>query len=303
MSNRLITATHGHTDKGPKPGAIRGLTKSPIAVLGQSLKKNTALYIGSTVLMALVLMGLILPLPFSPTQPDVGSISLAPNSLHWFGTDINGFDVFSRTVAAAPRDISLAFAGTLLSLLVGVPFGLFASLKGRTGELIMRGVDAFQSFPLLILAIAVVTLLGNNLWNVVAAISIINIPRFMRIIRSEALSIRESRFIEAAVAIGASRGRIIFVHTLPNVNGIILVQFSLAAANALMVIATMAFLGVGVSPPDPTWGAMAQEGAKVIANGQWWMSLFPCLAIFVAVGAFNLIADGTQRLVDRQQLA
>lgn len=271
--------------------------------LARSIRNNITIYTGLAVLIVLVGLGLGLPLPYSPVVPDVGAISLPPSSQHWFGTDINGFDVFSRTIAAAPRDISLAAAGAVVSLLLGVPLGLFASLKGRLGELMMRGVDAFQSFPLLILAIAVVTLLGNNLWNVVAAIAIINVPRFMRIVRSEALSIRESRFIEAAVAIGASRGRIMFHHTLPNVTGIILVQFSLAAANALMVIATMAFLGVGVSPPDPTWGAMAQEGAKVIANGQWWMSLFPCLAIFAAVGGMNLVADGTQRVVDRQQLA
>jgi peptide/nickel transport system permease protein len=264
-------------------------------------KANPGIAFGPVILLGLVLAGLFYPLPYSPVRADVSAMSSAPSPQHWFGTDVFGFDVFSRTIAASARDIPLAAAGAVVSLLLGVPLGLVASTKGRLGEFLMRALDAFQSFPLLVLAIAAVVLLGNQLSNVVVAIAIINVPRFMRLIRSEALAIRESRFIEAATAIGASKPRIMFQHMLPNVIGVILVQFSLAAANAITIIATLSFLGVGVSPPEPTWGSMVQAGARVVANGQWWAVVFPSLAIVLAVAAFNLIAEGFQALLDRQE--
>lgn len=267
-------------------------------------RRNGGAVIGAGILAALVLLGFFLPLPYDPLRsvPEA-LLTTPPSRTHWFGTDTFAFDVFSRTVLAASNDIPVAAAGVLLSLLLGVPLGLFASAKGRTGEYLMRGVDAFQSFPILILAIAAVVLLGNESSNVVAAIAIINVPRFMRIIRSEALSIRESRYIEAAVAIGASKVRIMFRHLLPNVTGIILVQMSLAAANALVIITTLSFLGIGVSPPNPTWGSMIQEGARVLTQGHWWIAFFPSVAIFISVAAFNLIADSSQNAIDRQERA
>lgn len=266
------------------------------------VRRNGGAVGGSTVLVIFVLLGYFAPLPYNPLRSVPGTlITQAPSATHWFGTDTFAFDVFSRTVMAAANDIPIAAIGVLLSLLLGVPLGLFASAKGRLGEYIMRGVDAFQSFPILILAIAAVVLLGNSAGNVVAAITIINVPRFMRIIRSEALSIRESRYIEAAIAIGASRLRIMFRHMLPNVTGIILVQMSLAAANALVIITTLSFLGIGVSPPNPTWGSMIQEGARVLTQGLWWIAFFPSLAIFISVAAFNLIADSSQNAIDRQE--
>ena len=265
------------------------------------VRVNPGIVSGVSILVGLVLCGLFLPLQYSPVRTDVTSMSTPPSLSHWFGTDVFGFDVFARTIAAATSDIPLAAAGAIASLVIGVPLGLLASVKGRVGELLMRGLDAFQSFPLLILAIAAVVLLGNQLSNVVVAIAIINVPRFMRLIRGEALSLRESRFVEAAIAIGASKARIMFRHLLPNVIGVILVQFSLAAANAITIIATLSFLGVGVSPPEPTWGSMVQAGARVVANGQWWAVVFPGLAIVTAVAAFNLIAEGFQSIVDRQE--
>jgi peptide/nickel transport system permease protein len=246
------------------------------------------------VLLLLLLAGFFLPLPFDPIKPDPLNTSAAPDGTHWFGTDGDGFDVFSRTIASARRDLPLALAGTLFSLLVGVPLGLMVSTKGKWSERVMRGLDVFQAFPLVIIAIAIVTLTGNRLQNVVLAIMVINVPRFMRLIRSEALTLRESRFIEAAWAAGASRGRVLRRHVLPNVAGVTMVQSSLAAAQAMVVIAALSFLGVGVSPPNPSWGLMIQEGAKGMVTGQWWVVVFPGLAVFLAVVAFNLIADGLQ---------
>ena len=250
--------------------------------------------IGGAVLGTLLLAGYFLPLPYNPTKPNVTAILQPPSTEHWFGTDISGFDVFSRTVSAAQRDLPLALAGALIALAIGVPLGLLASSKARYSNWIMRGLDVFQAFPLLILAIAIVILTGNQLHNVLIAIAIINVPRFMRLVRAQALSLRESRFIEAAIAIGCSPLRVMFRHLLPNVSGIVFVQSSLAAANAIIVIAALSFLGVGVNPPDPTWGSMIQRGARNISTGQWWTVVFPGIAVIIAVLGFNLIAEGLQ---------
>jgi peptide/nickel transport system permease protein len=245
--------------------------------------------------MLMLLAGFFLPLPYHPNATDVDALARAPSADHWFGTDVSGRDVFSRVVTSARRDLPLSLAGTSLALAIGVPLGLIASAKGRWGERLMRVLDAFQAFPLLVLAVAIVTLTGNQVQNVVLAIALVNAPRFMRLVRSEALVLRESRFIEAATALGCSPSRIMFQHLLPNVVGVVLVQCSLAAASAIMVIAALNFLGIAASPPDPTWGSMIQSGARNIIQGQWWMSLFPGLAVLISVFSLNLIADSLEQ--------
>lgn len=260
----------------------------------RAARRHPTVTTGIAVLGAVLLAGFFLPLPYDPTTPDPSNTSTGPNADHWFGTDGDGFDVFARTIEAASRDLPLAVGGTLASLLVGVPLGLLVSTKGRWSERIMRGLDVFQAFPLVIIAIAIVTLTGNELHNVVLAIMVINVPRFMRLIRSEALAIRESRFIEAAWAAGATPSRVLFRHILPNVRGVTLVQSSLAAAQSMVVIAALSFVGVGVSPPNPSWGLMIRDGSQQMVTGQWWTVVFPGLAVLLAVVAFNLIADGLQ---------
>lgn len=269
-------------------------TTSSAARLREWVSQHKGTVWGLVILLGLLAAGFFLPLPYDPTTPDPLHTSEAPSASHWFGTDGDGFDVFSRTIASAQRDLPLAVMGTLASLLVGVPLGLIVSTKSRVSEWSMRGLDIFQAFPLVILAVAVVTLAGNRLSNVVLAIMIVNVPRFMRLIRSEALALRESRFIEAARAVGATRRRILGSHILPNVAGVTVVQSALAAAQAIIVIAALSFLGVGVSPPDPSWGLMIQEGSRQLITGQWWVVFFPGLFVLVAVTAFNMVADGLQ---------
>ncbi len=252
--------------------------------------------LGAAVLLVLILAGFLMPLPYNPIKPDITAQALPPSLAHPFGTDLNGFDVFSRTVAAARRGLPLALIGTVVSLLVGVALGLLVSSNGAASEWTMRALDAFQAFPLLLLSIAVVTLAGNRVEDVILAIALISVPRFMRLIRSEALAVREMRFVEAAVAIGASPARVLARHILPNVSGVILVECSVTAANAIVVIASLNFLGVGFQPPEPTWGSMIQSGARSIAQGDWWMTLFPGLAVFITVATLNLVADSVDRL-------
>ena len=181
-----------------------------------------------------------------------------------------------------------------------MPLGLLASGKGKAGERIMRALDVFQAFPLLVLSVVLVSLAGSgDQWNVIWAIMITNVPRFMRLVRSEGLSLREARFVEAAHAIGATRTRIAFRHILPNVGGVILVQVSLSAAYALIVIAALAFVGIGAPPPDPNWGAMIKSGFAELPNGHWWISIFPGLAICFCIAWLNVVADALERRIDK----
>jgi peptide/nickel transport system permease protein len=237
----------------------------------------------------------LFPLPYDPIKPGAGLPLKPPSLAHWFGTDRFGFDLFSRTLAAGSRDIPLALAGTLLSAVIGVPLGLLAVTRGRLGEMVMRALDAFQAFPLVVLAVAIVALTGNRLENVVLAIAIINVPRFMRLVRAQGLSIRESRFVEAARTYGASWIRILGYHILPNVAGVIIAQASLTAAHSIVVIAALSFLGIGISPPAASWGSMIQSGAQNMATGQWWVALFPGLAVLVTVACLNAIAEAADR--------
>lgn len=263
------------------------------------IRLHFGLVLGTAILAAMLLAAWFMPLPYDPIRPSAASTLQPPSARHWFGTDSVGFDVFSRTVAAAGRDLPLAFIGAIAAAVIGVLLGLLATTKGQFSNLMMRALDAFQAFPLLVLAIAIVTLTGNRLEMVIFAIIIIEVPRFMRLVRSEGLAIRESRFIEAAEAIGAKPSRILLVHLLPNVSGVIAVQLSIATANALLVIAALSFLGIGVSPPDPSWGAMIQAGARQMTTGQWWVSLFPGLAVFVAVVGLNVVADELDVIFER----
>jgi peptide/nickel transport system permease protein len=217
----------------------------------------------------------------------------------WFGTDNLGRDVFRRVLAGARLDLPLALAGMGVSLVLGVPLGLLASQKSRWAERFMRGLDMFQAFPLLVLAMVLVALAGNHLWMIVVAIALINTPRFIRLVRSEALSLRESRFVEAAIAIGATRSRVMFKHLLPNTTNTILVQASLTAAQSIVVIASLAYLGIGIRPPKASWGAMIRDGSQGITSGQWWISIFPGIAVFVCVLLFNQIADRLDKVLSR----
>ena len=260
----------------------------------QRRSTNTGIILGLVILFGLFLASILLPLPHNPLKPDPTAVLQTPSGTHLFGTDSLGFDVFSRTIASAQRDLPLALIGTLISALIGVPLGLFAS-TGKLGEGAMRVVDAFAALPMLIVAIVAVQLLGGGMANVIIAIALVNIPRFMRIVRGEALVVRNSRYVEAAVAIGCSPVRVGLNHVFRNTYGIVLVQVSLTMASSVLMVATMSFLGIGVEPPTPTWGGMIQDGTTAAIQGNWWIVLFPAAAIFLVVSALNVIADGVER--------
>jgi ABC-type dipeptide/oligopeptide/nickel transport system permease subunit len=258
---------------------------------------TAAMVAAVTFLGGFCLAGLFAPLPFNPTSPDVTAIGLGPSLAHLFGTDATGFDVFSRVVDAAGRDVPVAVAGSLLALVLGVPVGLFAT-GGRLGEGLMRALDGFSALPIIVLVIVAIQLMGGSAFDVILAIAVVNIPRFARLTRAEAVALRSARFVEAAVAIGCSPLRIAFHHVFRNAYGVVLVQATLAAANAIGVIAALNFLGVGVRPPLPTWGGMIHDSAAMFIDGKWWAAAFPVVAIFLVVSAFNVIADWVESRVE-----
>ena len=256
--------------------------------------------IGAVVILGgLVAAAFLAPLPHDPLAVNSSETLQSPSGHFWFGTDRLGMDIFSRTIVSARIDVPLALGGTFLALAIGVPLGLFASTKGRWAEWFMRVVEMLQSFPLLVLAIVIVAIAGNNLQNIIIAIALVNTPTFIRLVRSEALSIRESRFIEAATSIGASKTRVLTRHVLPNVSGTIMAQASIASAHAIIVIAALTFLGIGITPPTASWGAMIRMGSQNMATGEWWVALFAGLAVALVVVCFNLIADAAQRSAER----
>ena len=262
---------------------------------------SLGLIVGAVLLGAILLAALFLPLRYGPTDINSAATSQAPSGAHWFGTDKVGEDVFARTIRAGRADLPLALGGTALASLVGVLGGLAVSAKSRWSEWIMRGLDAFQSLPLLILTLALVVIAHDNLFMVAVAIALVSGPFYIRIIRSQAIVVRESRYVEAALASGASPGRVMVRHMLPNLRTIILAQTALTGAVALLIVASLSFLGVGVTPPTPSWGSMIRSGSTVLVTGQWWTVLFPGLALFLCIISFNLIADGLRDLAGRKR--
>lgn len=243
-------------------------------------------------LVAIVLASLFAPLPHDPFQPNADALLLGPSSTYFFGTDSSGLDVFSRALLAAKTDVTLAVLGSLAAVAIGAPLGLFASFPSRWADAMMRFIDTLQSLPLLVVAIVIVSLSGASGASIVIALVITAAPVFVRLVRAEGSVIRSRRYVEAAVACGATKKRIAFRHILPNVTSVIFPNLALTAGAAILLIAGLGFLGIGVQPPAASWGELVNQGAGTIVNGQWWVALFPGLFIFVTVLAFNFVADG-----------
>lgn len=254
-------------------------------------KQNAPVILSCIVLFNLSFGAFIYNFAHDPYATDIIQRLSPPGNGFIFGTDEVGFDIFSRTIIAGKIDLFISLSGTLAALLVGLPLGLMASDKTKNADRIMKVLDMFQAFPLLVLAIVIVAMWGNNIRNVIFAIILINIPRFTRLIRSEALTVRESRFIEVATAMGASKMRIISKHLLPNILGTLLAQASITTAHSIVVVAALSFIGIGVVPPEASWGSMIRAGSQYMMTGQWWMSIFPGLAIFISVLSFNTISQ------------
>ena len=222
-----------------------------------------------------------------------------PSAAHWFGTDQLGRDIFSRVLVATRLDLTIAFASVVLAFFLGALSGVAAGyFGGWTDRVVGRLADTIMAFPLFVLAMGIVAALGNEVINIVIATAIINFPLYARVARAEANVRRDAGFVEAARLSGNGEGRVLLGHILPNIMPIMMVQMSLTMGYAILNAAGLSFIGLGVRPPAAEWGIMVAEGANFIQSGEWWIALFPGLALMLAVFCFNLLGDGLRDIID-----
>lgn len=258
---------------------------------------------GAVVLIIMVLSALLGPVlaPFGINDTDVANALKSPSPTHWFGTDDLGRDVFSRVIIAAQVSLQVALVSVTIALLVGVIVGMVSGyVGGWVDSVFMRIVDVMFAFPMLILALAIVAVLGPGVTTATIAIGVVYIPIFARVTRASTLGIRSEPFVRASQTMGTGNLRILRTHILPNVSGPIIVQTSLSLAFAILSEAALSFLGLGVQPPQPSWGRMLFE-AQGLMGTAWWLGVFPGVAIFITVLAFNLVGDGLRDVLDPQQ--
>ncbi|MCK9909138.1 ABC transporter permease [Microbacteriaceae bacterium K1510] len=240
--------------------------------------------------------------PYDPLASDTSATLQPPSLTHWFGTDLLGRDIFSRVLVATRLDFIIALSSVALVFVLGGLAGVAAGFFGGwTDRIIGRISDTIMAFPLFVLAMGIVAALGNTVTNIVIATAIINFPLYVRVARAEANVRREAGFVQAARLSGNGDFRILLMHILPNIMPIMMVQISLTMGYAILNAAGLSFIGLGVRPPTPEWGIMVAEGAANIISGEWWVALFPGLALMLAVFCFNLLGDGLRDLVDPQR--
>lgn len=243
-------------------------------------------------------------MPYDPELSYAKRVLHAPSDQHWFGTDGNGMDVFSRVIYGARFGFGIAIPAVLIALLIGIPVGLFTGYRGgMLDEIIMRLFDGLRVFPSIILVLAVVAATGQSLLNIVLVLGFLDSPVFARVVRSEVLALRSSGFVESAVAAGNPTWRILFIHLLPNAIHGAMAQSAVRAAWAVRISATLAFLGVGIQAPTPEWGAMIRQGAEFMITGQWWVALYPGIALVLLVLGLNMFGDGLQEILNPRRKA
>lgn len=295
-------STASSADTGSTTGAASSQANARASTLSLLMTNPTAVF-GLIVLAVIVVLALFGQwiAPYGANDIDVPSALQAPNSAHWFGTDELGRDVLSRVIIAAATSLKIALISVGIALVVGVGVGVLSGyLGGVIDSILMRIVDVAFSFPVLLLALAIVAILGQGIGSAMIAIGIVYIPIFARVARASTLSVHQEPYVQAARTMGVSSGRIVMSHVLPNISGPVIVQTSLSLAFAILTEAALSFLGLGVQPPEPSWGKMLFDAQGFMADA-WWMAVFPGLAIFVVVLAFNLLGDGLRDVLDPRQ--
>lgn len=242
-------------------------------------------------LLALALVGPAL-VPHDPLATDVTRALAPPGATHWFGTDQLGRDVFARVVTAARLDLLVAFGAVGLSFAIGAPIGTAMGYAGGAFDhALSRATEVLMAFPLFALAMGVVAAAGNSVGAVLAATALVNLPFYIRLARTEARARRRLAYVEASRLNGASHARIVVAVLLPNALPVLLAQASVNMGWAMLNMAGLGFLGLGVRAPTPEWGMMVAEGARFLQTGQWWLVAAPGGALFAAVLVFQLLGD------------
>ncbi len=256
--------------------------------------------IGTAIVIAFVLVAIIGPLfiPYDPLSQNMAERLQPPSLRHFFGTDQFGRDIFSRVISGAMIEVEIIIIVSVISGGIGLMLGVTAGYFGGViDEILMRATDMFLAFPSLILAMAFAAMLGPSLINTIIAISLVGWTVFARLARAEAMRVKTQPYIEAIKALGASNTRIISIHVTPMCVSPVLVQLTLRMGTVILTAASLGFLGLGVRPPLPEWGAMVSDGRSFLLD-QWWISTFPGIAIAIVVLGFNLLGDGLRDIMD-----
>ena len=272
-----------------------------VAAVLSFCRRRTLGAVGAAVVVLMLLVAVAAPVlsPYDPVAVDFASMLSAPSAKHWLGTDAFGRDVLSRLIWGSRTALIVGFGAAFVGAFAGAVLGVgSAYFGGRVDLYLQRFMDIFVAFPLIILALAIVAILGNQLQNVIAAITIPMIPRCALVIRSSALAIREMPYVDAARAAGFGHARIILRHMLPNVVAPYLIMLTAFLSQAILLESSLSFLGLGVQEPTPAWGLMLRGAAVDFAEAAPWMALFPGLSISLAVFAFNLFGDSLRDALD-----
>ena len=281
----------------------RTTAEAPVGRLRRSwqrLRRRPASVAGAAVVLLFTVIALGAPwiATTDPLQTNWSQIRKPPTLAHPFGTDDLGRDGFSRVVWGARISMQAGVFSILLAMVVGVPAGLVAGFyRGALDQVIMRLTDAWLSFPFLVLAIGLVTILGPSLTNATVAIGVGATPTYIRLTRGLVLAVREEDYVQGARALGAGDVRLMALHIVPNIVSVLLVQATVSIPTAIIAEAVLSFLGLGVQPPAPSWGTMLNTAQQFLESAPW-MSLWPGLAIFSLALSFNLAGDGLRDVLD-----
>ncbi|PCK22482.1 peptide ABC transporter permease [Bacillus pumilus] len=282
----------------PKPKEER--SQSLILESMKQFFQHKLAVIGSVIVFLFLILAIFAPLiaPYGINEQSLGERFSAPSAAHWFGTDDFGRDIFSRVVHGSRISLWVGFFSVLGSVILGTLLGLMAGYGGRVLDaVISRLFDILLAFPSILLAIAIVSILGPSLQNALIAIAIINVPTFGRLVRSKVLSIKQEEYVLAAKAVGMSHRRIVLRHILPNSMVPVIVQATLAIGTAIIEAAALGFLGLGAQAPNPEWGKMLADARPYLVQAPWTL-FFPGIAIMLTVLGFNLMGDGLRDTLD-----
>ena len=291
----MSTATSCATASAvPPPSGSRAWAK---------FRRNRAAMLGAAIVLAFVVLAILASVlaNFDPLKVNFLAVRKPPSAMYWLGTDELGRDIYSRMLFGARASLMVGLVSVLIAIAAGVPFGLMAGyFEGWVDGAISRVTEALLAIPFLILAIALAAFLGPSLINAMIAIGVSAAPKFTRLTRGQVLAVKNEDYVQGARALGASDLRIIVRHVLPNVMPPLIVQATITIATSLLAQASLSFLGLGLQPPNPSWGSMLNT-AKNFMNQAPWMSVFPGAAIFLAVLGFNLLGDGLRDALDPRQ--
>jgi glutathione transport system permease protein len=282
--------------------AVGGKIHSPAGEFWRRFRRKRVALGAGAVLLLMVLAAIAAPLiaPYGPATPDYDNVLAGPSWAHLCGTDTFGRDIFSRIIWGGRISLSVGFISVVLGGVAGVALGLVSGFFGGwVDSLAMRFCDVLLAFPGILLAIGVVAVLGPGIDNVIYAVAVFSVPVFARLVRGSTLALKQTLYVQAARSIGVSRSKLIAHHILPGTLPAVIVYFSLRIGTSILTAASLSFIGLGAQPPSPEWGAMLADGRSYLGVADH-LTLFPGLAIFITVLAFNLLGDGLRDALDQK---